>query len=155
MNVSVSGQTMEFIYSALLGVGLAAVYDIFRLTRAYLKTGKLATGIMDVIFWMLSMAGLMGFVLTVCDGQMRWYILVGAFCGGFVYICTVSHLFFCSLNIIIKVCIHLLRLISKPLYFFARKALGITRKIRISAKKRAENRRAMRQEKKKPQDGLD
>lgn len=155
MNVSVSGQTMEFIYSALLGVSLAAVYDVFRLVRVYLKAGKLVTGVMDVIFWLLSMAGLMGFVLTVCDGQMRWYILVGAFCGGFVYICTVSHLFFCSLNIIIKVCIHSLRFIAKPLYFFSGKALGMARKMRISAKKRAENRRAMRRERKKPQDGLE
>ncbi len=154
MNVSVSGQTMEFIYSALLGVSLAAVYDIFRLARVYLKAGKFMTAFMDVVYWLFAVVGLMGFVLTVCGGQMRWYILVGAFCGAFVYICTISHLFFHGLNIIIKVCVRLLRLLSKPIYFSAKKALGVSRRINVSAKRRAERRRARKRERNKPQDEL-
>lgn len=119
MNVSVAGQTLEFAYSALLGVALGVLYDLFRVLRAYIKPGRVVTAVLDVLYWVLAVCALIGFVLTVSGGQMRWYVLVGAFCGGFVYMCTISGLFFRAVRIIIKLCIRLLRALVKPLYWIA------------------------------------
>ena len=139
MNVCVSGQTAEFIYSALLGVFLGAVYDIFRLARVYLKSGKFMTGFLDVIYWMIAIAGLIGFVLTACGGQMHWYVLVGTFCGGFVYLSALSYLFFRSLDIIIKICVQFINLLVKPVYILARCGLRVMRRTKHSVKKKAKS----------------
>ena len=140
MNISVTGQTLEFLYSGLLGIGMAAAYDVFRIFRVYMRAGKVLTGIFDVIYWVAAILALLFFVLTVSGGQMRWYVLLGAFCGGFVYICTVSRLFFRALDIIIKVLIRLLQLLVKPVYFLSGKTLRFAhsadKRVRESLKKR-------------------
>jgi len=128
MNVSVAGQTVEFFNSALLGVGLGVTYDLFRLLRVYVNAGKVITAVLDVVYWICAIIALITFILTVSAGNMRWYVLVGAFCGGFVYMCTVSRLFFRTFDIIIKIVIRLLRLIVKPMYFIARKGLEFARR---------------------------
>ncbi len=136
MNVSVSGQTLEFIYSGVLGISLGVAYDIFRLFRVHLRAGKILTGVFDVIYWLIAVVALLMFVLTVSGGQMRWYVLLGTFGGGFVYMCTVSHLFFRASDIIIKIVIRLLNVAVKPIYFLSGKALAVARR----ADKRIRNR---------------
>ncbi len=139
MNVSVTGQTLEFLYSGALGIGLGVAYDIFRLFRVHLRAGRILTGVFDVIYWLVAIAALLFFVLTVSGGQMRWYVLLGAFCGGFIYMCTVSYLFFRALDIIIKVVVRLLHVAVKPIYFISEKALHVARSADKRIKERVKN----------------
>ncbi len=139
MNVSVTGQTLEFLYSGALGIGLGIAYDIFRLFRVHLRAGKVLTGVFDVIYWLVAIAALLLFVLTVSGGRMRWYVLLGAFCGGFVYMCTISHLFFRALDIIIKLIVRLLHVAVKPIYFISGKALHAARSADRRIRERIEN----------------
>lgn len=139
MNVSVTGQTLEFIYSGALGIGLGIAYDIFRLFRVHLRAGRILTGVFDVIYWLVAIAALLFFVLTVSGGKMRWYVLLGAFCGGFIYMCTVSYLFFRTLDIIIKVVVRLLHVAVKPIYFISEKALHVARSADKRIKERVKN----------------
>ena len=87
---SVSLQSLEFFYSALLGVALGALFDFFRVVRFFLPRRKLITAVSDAMFWFFAICALLAFVLTVSDGKMRWYVLVGTFCGGFVYVSALS-----------------------------------------------------------------
>ena len=153
MSISVSGQTMEFLYSALLGVGLGVLYDLFRVLRSYIKGGKkVVTAVSDVLFWIIAICALIGFVLTVSGGAMRWYVLVGVFCGSFVYLCTISTLFFKSIRIIIRVLIRSLGMLSKPLYWIAGGVLRLGRRVEKKIKNRPPKKKKPRKEKKRKQE---
>lgn len=119
MNISVSGQTMEFLYAALFGVALGVLYDIFAILRSYLPAKKMFAALFDVLFWIIAIVALLAFVMLVTGGRMRWYVLVGSFLGIFLYKSTISALFFRSIRIIISVCIKILHLSVRPLYLLS------------------------------------
>lgn len=152
MEVSVSAQTAELLYSALLGVCLGVMYDVFRIFRRWLGRGRFMTALFDGLYWLAAFCALLGFVMTVSGGVVRWYVLIGAFCGGFVYMCTFSRLIFCGMDIIIKLLIRLLGFISAPIYAISRALLHGARRARgrlqTAACRRREIRRGKRTEKK-------
>ncbi len=117
---SVSVQTLEFLYSALLGIGLGVTFDIMRVIRSYIPKSRAMTALLDTLFWCVASVALLGFILTVSDGMMRWYVLVGTFCGGFVYIAAVSEIVFKVLMSLICVLRKILSMITRPLYLFLR-----------------------------------
>ena len=119
MKLSVSAQMMEFIYSALFGVCIGVFYDALAIIRSYIKPKKVITVLFDILFWIISIAALLAFVLLVTDGKMRWYVLVGTFLGIFLYKNTISGLFFCAIRSIISVCIKVLHILVRPLYAFS------------------------------------
>ncbi len=125
MENTVSVQTLEFLYSALLGIGLLVFYDFLRTVRTYLKSSRVVTGLFDALFWVCAVLALFAFVLTYTEGRMRWYVLFGAFCGGFVYRAAASEIVFKLMKTTADAAIRLLRLSSRPalkiLSFFKRK----------------------------------
>lgn len=119
MNISVSAQTMEFLYAALFGVSLGILYDVFAILRSYLPAKKIFAAVFDILFWCIAIVGLLAFVMLVTGGRMRWYVLAGSFLGIFLYKSTISALFFRSVRIIISICIKILNLSVRPIYLLS------------------------------------
>lgn len=117
---SVSAQTLEFLYSALLGIGLGVTFDIMRVIRSYIPKSRAMTALLDTLFWCVAIIALLAFILTVSEGVMRWYVLVGTFCGGFVYIAAVSEIVFKVLISAISAIRKILSLATRPIYLFLR-----------------------------------
>lgn len=113
---SVSAQTAEFLYSALLGIYLGVLFDVIRTVRAYMPRNRLVTAIFDVLFWLIAVISLLGFVMTVSGGKMRWYVLAGAFCGGFVYMAALSEIIYKIFVSVIAVMRKILQLMTRPVY---------------------------------------
>ncbi len=113
---SVSAQTAEFLFSALLGLYLGVLFDIMRTVRAYMPRNRVVTAIFDVLFWLIAVISLLGFVMTVSGGKMRWYVLAGAFCGGFVYMAALSEIVYKIFVSAIAVMRKILHLITRPVY---------------------------------------
>lgn len=128
MENAISMQTLEFLSSAVLGIALGVFYDILKVIRSYTKRGKGITSLFDVIFWTVSIFSLFVFVLTVAGGRMRWYILIGAFCGCFVYRAFVGEIVFKVLRGTSDILAKLLRVSSRPIYLFLRKTRGLLEK---------------------------
>ncbi|MBR5478682.1 MAG: spore cortex biosynthesis protein YabQ [Clostridia bacterium] len=128
MKIPLNMQLVEFLYSALLGVILGVVYDIFAIIRSYIKGNKLINIVFDVLFWCISLATVLAFVMLFTNGAMRMYILLGNFFGIFIYKNTISPLFFCSVRIIISLVVKGLNLISRPIYAFCAWIYKICRK---------------------------
>lgn len=144
MNISVSGQTMEFLYAALFGVALGVLYDIFAILRSYLPAKKVFSAVFDVLFWIIAIIALLAFVMLVSGGRMRWYVLLGSFLGIFLYKCTISALFFRSIRIIISVSVKLLNLSVRPLYLLAAWSYHTAQRIWRAARDKARKKRAQR-----------
>ena len=54
MELSISGQALDFLLSCLLGVGLGALYDVFRILRLAFWHGKIIISIQDIVFFVLA-----------------------------------------------------------------------------------------------------
>lgn len=92
-----------------MGVCLGALFDLFRVLRFFSPGKRILTVVTDILFWNVAIIILFAFVLTVSNGRMRWYVLLGTFCGGFVYISAVS-------EIVFRVCVSVVFLIKKFLW---------------------------------------
>ena len=139
MENEVSVQTLQFLYSALLGVGLGVFYDVLRCVRSYVRKSRIITGIFDVI----------AFILTCTEGRMRWYVLFGTFCGGFVYASAASEIVFKVMRGTAKALSKLLSLITRPVYLMLRKLKNMG----IDASKKALESSAKRRRKGKADKG--
>ena len=113
---SVSAQTAEFLFSALLGIYLGVLFDVIRTVRTYMPKRRWITAVFDAVFWLIAVISLLGFVMTVSGGKMRWYVLAGAFCGGFVYMAALSGIVYKVLVSVIAVMKKILRLATRPIY---------------------------------------
>ena len=132
MGNSVSLQTLEFFYSGLLGIGLGVLFDFFRVVRFYLPVKRFIISAFDVLFWVVATFSLFAFILTISDGKMRWYVLVGVFCGGFVYVSAVSEIVFRVGVEVVFVLKKALWISTRPIYIFLgwmwKKILSVGRK---------------------------
>ena len=117
---SVSVQTAEFLSSALLGVYLGVLFDVIRTVRAYLPRNRTLTALFDILFWLIAVISLLAFVMTASGGKMRWYVLVGAFCGGFVYMAALSGIVYKIFLSLVSALRKALNLITRPLYLILR-----------------------------------
>ena len=53
MGISVSQQTMTFLQSLLLGAALGMLYDVFRILRLLIPSGKVISFVEDIVYFLL------------------------------------------------------------------------------------------------------
>ncbi len=117
---SVSAQTSELLLSAGFGVLLGVLFDVVKIAKYKTSKKALITVVFDILFWVTAIILFLAFVLLKLNGAMRWYILLGVFCGAFVYKASVSEMVF---KIILSLCtlvFKVLGLITRPFYLFFR-----------------------------------
>lgn len=85
MNVSVSTEMYVFVMSAVSGVIVGAVFDVFRAIRYKVKQKPLSVGVQDILFWIIAAFIVFAFMYNINSGQPRWYIFAGAILGECVY----------------------------------------------------------------------
>lgn len=85
MEVKYGPYPWYFIWSFVLGLGLAFIYDLLRLSRRVIKTNDLVINIQDIIFLILSGVGAACAAYAVNNGQMRAYALLGTVLGFATY----------------------------------------------------------------------
>lgn len=81
----VSSQVRNFLLSLGFGFLVGIFYDVFRILRMVVSSGKIAVFIGDVLYVTLSAAATFLFLLTVNDGQVRGYILMGELIGFLIW----------------------------------------------------------------------
>lgn len=86
----VSNQTMVFLYSCLLGVGLGVCYDVFRILRVAFPLGTVVTFVEDIIYFAIAAVATFTFLLYFTQGQLRVYVLLGELLGFIVYYFTIG-----------------------------------------------------------------
>ena len=109
MRLAVSEQALAFLYSGLFGAIVATLYDLVRLIRASLGRKKVAEMCLDAVFVLISCLMLLGFVLTVLNGQMRWYGLLGIGLGWMLYAYLLSPTVFAILTVFSRILVRSLR----------------------------------------------
>ena len=118
MNFSISAQAAEFLSAGILGVLFGVLYEIVHLIRAGHK--KFFSHLIDVGFSVIACLLLLWFVLTVANGEMRWYILVGIVIGWMLYAATIGQTVSRILQVLGHILQRVLAMTAKPFTWFCR-----------------------------------
>lgn len=113
MGISVSQQTMTFLQSLLLGVALGILYDVFRILRLMIPSGRIISFLEDILYFTLCGIITFAFLLAVNNGIIRAYLLAGEALGTVVYYLTVGKLVY-------RIADKIISLIKKTLYLLYR-----------------------------------
>jgi spore cortex biosynthesis protein YabQ len=142
MEVSVSNQSLVFLSSVLFGGLLGFWYDIFRIIRKSMKTGRVAAIVEDSLFWAVATAATFFFIFITNSGEIRFFIFIGAAIGAYLYFLTLSrpivavsvfvvNLVKTALAFIFRILVTPLLFLMKPVVRLGRTAL---RRIRLASK---------------------
>lgn len=76
----------EFLLHALLmGIFITFVYDILRILRRTIPHGSLAVSLEDLGFWIYCAEKVFLMMYHESDGKLRWFAVLGALAGMFLY----------------------------------------------------------------------
>lgn len=90
MSEVIRQEAAVFFLAIALGAALALFYDFLRILRRMVRHGVVATGVEDLLFWLLGACLLFTLMFYGTDGELRGYVLFGALCGALLYLQTVS-----------------------------------------------------------------
>lgn len=92
MGIYLADQVFVFVSSLLVGAALGLLYDIFRITRIAFPTAPAVVFIEDVLFFLICALVTFFYGLTVIDGMLRVFLILGELLGGIIYFCTIGQL---------------------------------------------------------------
>ena len=143
MEVTLSSQLLRLGISALVGLALAVVYDIFRVTRILFRTGKIAMYVQDILYGIAAAFVTFLLALVVNSGEIRFYIIGGELIGMAVYFLTVGRITVRIAKWIHRICVKialwLKRYISEPIKGFYEKKKTVIAQKNAENKKRKKN----------------
>ena len=141
MMVSVRNQVYVCICTVAGGMAIAFLFDIFRIFRKAVKTGRFVTYIQDLLYWII--VALIMFLTAYYsnDGELRAFLFLGAFIGVVLYVLLFSRIIMSSSLFIIKIIAKVLKttifIISYPVRITIKLLAVPTRKLARIARKTA------------------
>ncbi len=84
-SLSLASQTKGFLFSLGFGFMMGMIYDVFRLVRISISRGKKIQIIFDITYFILLAFLTFIFFITINEGEIRIYLLLGEAIGFAVY----------------------------------------------------------------------
>ena len=116
MHVSMTEQSIVFLFSCVVGGFLGAFYDVFRIIRIAFNSKWLAVFFQDLIFCVLSAISIILLVFYTNSGTVRWFSLLGCVMCFALYHVTIGRL---------------IMFVSKKIIDFIKKTLRFLYKITV------------------------
>lgn len=88
--LTISAQTVLFVYSLLLGGAVGVLYDFFRIMRRAFRHGWLAIALEDGVFFISCVVAIFIFNMRYCGGSFRLFVLLGMLLGWLLYFFTIG-----------------------------------------------------------------
>ena len=122
-----------FLFHALLmGIFITFVYDLLRIFRRVVPHNAFFVSMEDLLFWVYCGEEVFLLMYHESDGTLRWFAVLGALAGMYLYRKLVSPFFvkYVSyfLNRLLKALAKILSFLFRPLRFLMRKARGAVQK---------------------------
>ena len=129
---SLAGQTKSFLLSLGMGFLLGVIYDFIRIIRISISQKKVGVILSDLFFCIIACLGTFLFCLTVNEGEIRLYLILGELAGFFTYYFSLGVVIFsCSekiVSFIKKLFTSFFEIILFPFKWVFRKIINKTRK---------------------------
>jgi len=113
MEISVSYQLLQAASSLALGAAAGFLYDIFRVVRRRARS-IVVTTVTDVLFWLITGAGLFLLGLTMGQGRQRLFMVILAFLSAAAYFAVLSPLSLIVCNALADGFLFLLWCLARP-----------------------------------------
>ena len=101
-----NNQAYIFIVFTIVGVIIGVIFDIFRISRKTFKTNDLVTHIEDILFWIITGFIIIYSMYVFCDGELRFFMIIGILIGTIMYLLTLS-------KYVIKISVAIINIIKK------------------------------------------
>ncbi len=141
--LSLATQTKNFLLSLGFGFIMGIFYDLFRIVRISISKGKVATVISDIFYCVFLCFSLMLFCLTVNEGEIRLYLLLGSLAGFFVYYFSLGVIIFSFserlISFIKKIIKSIFNVISYPFRFVFGKIRKLFNNLSTKSRKNTKN----------------
>lgn len=116
-----SNQAYLFMVFSIVGAAIGILFDIFRIIRKAFKTNDIITYMEDILFWILTGIIIIYTMYKFCDGELRFFMIMGIALGICLYIVTISHyvikISVFIINIVKKIIIYPIIKITKKIFF--------------------------------------
>lgn len=139
MNILVSKQLYIFGWAIAFGAFIGLFYDFIRIFRRIIPHKKIAIGIEDLIFWLITGIMVYGYIFNTNDGKMRGFIFIGLSLGIILYYLLFSNLIVCKTTGMLKTFIKFIKkslnIIFKPIVIIVKQIFIISKKFTKDLKK--------------------
>ena len=85
-----AGENLFMLYAFLMGIFITFVYDLLRIVRRVVAHNGFWVAVEDLIFWMFCGIAVFLLMYHMSNGTLRWFAVLGALAGMFLYHRTVS-----------------------------------------------------------------
>jgi spore cortex biosynthesis protein YabQ len=158
VEITLQEQMHHFFLSCGMGFLLGLYYELFRIPRLILSSGRRSVFIQDVLFCLSAAVLTFLFSLAVMDGRLRFYLFLGEAIGFAAYYFTIGRLVVRFAKTVIDVIIKvwkmlwkiilapfrfLFKLISKPLHKFINVLKEFFNKLLVNFKKSLKDTRSV------------
>jgi spore cortex biosynthesis protein YabQ len=83
--MELANQAGIFLLTVITGMGLAVLFDVYRVIRRQLRLRTVLTYIGDFIYWVVATCIAFGMLLAGNGGEIRLYVFIGLLSGAVVY----------------------------------------------------------------------
>jgi len=139
MPVNVNQQTAIFLMCILTGMASGIICDILSITAKKLRFGKSAFFIQDIIIWLIILSFFFSVIYQIDGAMLRWYIFIGAFFGGLLYILLLRVITIKTtefvIELIIKTVWRILRIMAFPIRKMLKILAPVTKYVKSARKK--------------------
>ncbi len=90
IHIGVTEQLTTFGISCLIGAGLGIFYDFFRIVRKAIPHNWVFIGLEDLTFFIAATTYSFNFMVSVLDGRIRFFIIIGELLGWVIYFFTLG-----------------------------------------------------------------
>lgn len=115
------------LYSLIMGVAFTCLYDLLRIFRKIVHHGNFWQSLEDLFYWVVIAISVFYLMQKESNGSLRWFAILGAFVGMFLYKKLLGELF---VNSVSAVLLFLIKYISKVLFFIFTPVRFLGRKIK-------------------------
>ena len=126
MSQSILLEVDFFINSLIVGIIITFAYDWLLILRKCIRHNLFFISIEDIIFWFACAVGVFYVLYHQNNGILRWFAVLGAAIGMFMYKKLVSPLF---VKLTSEIIIKTFKLLIKPILFICHKILQLLKRI--------------------------
>lgn len=105
-------QSYLFLIFTINGIIIGLLFDVFRILRRTFKTSDIVTYFQDILFWLLTGFILLYSIFAFSNGEIRFYMFLGAFLGCLIYMLALSKTF---IKVNVRIVLALKNIIGKIL----------------------------------------
>lgn len=135
-------ENVFLLYALLMGIFITFVYDILRIFRRVIPHGNLLISLEDMGFWIYCAARVFLLMYHESNGTLRWFAVLGALVGMFLYKKTVSPSFVKYTSMLLRKVLGALGKIGsfllKPMASMLQRAKSAANKAKVRSVRRRE-----------------